>query len=88
MTANTPPTVLQRSPCSFETLAPGALAAWLMSEHSFVEQVPMASEAYRLATDGMVVTIFTYGLVLAEGRNMPAAAMLLSDLCGTDGGGK
>lgn len=88
MIANNPPTILQRSPCSFETMRPSVLAAWLMSEHSFVEQVPMASEAYRLTMDGMVVTIFPYGLVLTEGRNMTAAAMLLSDLCDTDGGGK
>ncbi len=86
MTANAPPTLLQRSASSFATLAPGALATWLMPTNGFTEQVPMANEAYRLTTDGMVVAIFTYGLVLAEGRNMAAAVLLLSDLCATDGG--
>lgn len=80
------PSLMQRTPFSFQTLAPGALAAWLMSEHSFVEQAPMANEAYRLTTNGMVVAIFTYDLVLAEGRSMAAAAMLLSDLCDAEGG--
>jgi len=70
------------------TMRPDALAAWLVSEHSFVEQVSTVNEAYRLTTDGMVVVIFTFGQALAEGRDVAAAAMSLPDLCDTDGGGK
>jgi hypothetical protein len=81
------PSVVQRSPFSFETLAPGALATWLLIEHGFTEQIPMANEAYRLASGGMVISVFPSGLVLAEGRNAAAAAEILKELCDADGGG-
>ncbi len=81
------PALMQRTAHSFETMRPGALAAWLMTEHSFVEQTPLGSEAYRLTTAGMVVAIFPYGLVLCEGRQPDAAALLLHDLSIEEGGG-
>ncbi|MGI8857536.1 MAG: hypothetical protein ACR2JW_17520 [Thermomicrobiales bacterium] len=75
MIANNPPTILQRSPCSFETTLPGALAAWLM-----------ANGAYRLTNEGMVIAVFRLGLVLAEGKNAMVAVLLLRDLCDAEGG--
>jgi hypothetical protein len=80
------PALIQRTPFSFQTFSPNALAAWLKAAHGFAEQTPMANEVYRLAGDGMIVTIFRLGLVLAEGRNAAAAVLLLSDLCDEAGG--
>jgi len=80
------PALLRRSPTSFETLHPAVLADWLMTAHGFTEQIPMASEVYRLTAEGMVITIFGYGLVLTEGHNAAAAALLLADLCEQEGG--
>ncbi len=70
------------------TMRPDALAAWLVSEHSFAEQVSTVNKAYRLTSNSMVVAIFTFGQALAEGRDMATAAMSLPGLCDTDGGGK
>jgi len=79
------PALLRRSPTSFETLHPAALADWLIDTHAFTELIPMANESYRLAGDGMVACIFAGGLVTCEGRQPVALALLLADLC--DGGG-
>ncbi len=75
------PTLRKRSPFSFETLNPGALATWLMATHGFLGLVPMANESYRLAADGMVACIFAGGLITCEGRHPGALALPLSDLC-------
>jgi len=80
------PALLRRSPTSFETLHPAALADWLIGTHGFTELIPMASEVYRLTAEGMVITIFGYGLVLCEGHNATTAALLLDDLCEQEGG--
>jgi len=80
------PTIAQRTPFSFQTFSPNALARWLMDAHGFIEQMPTAGEVYRLHTEGMVVTIFRLGLILCEGRNASAAVLLLSDLCVEEGG--
>lgn len=80
------PALLRRSSTSFETLHPAALADWLISEHGFRELIPMASEVYRLTAERMVITIFGYGLVLTEGHNAAAAALLLADLCEQEAG--
>jgi len=80
------PALLRRSRTSFETLHPGMVAHWLISEHGFTELLPMASEVFRLTAEGMVITIFGYGLVLTEGHNATTAALLLDDLCDREGG--
>ncbi len=78
------PALLRRTPTSFETLHPAAVADWLIREHGFTELIPMANESYRLAGDGMVACIFAGGLVTCEGRQPLALALLLIDVC--DGG--
>jgi len=65
---------------------PGALADWLMAAHGFREQIPMATESYRLAGDGMVACVFAGGLVTCEGHQPLALALLLNDLCVREGG--
>ncbi len=75
------PAIVQRTPFSFQTFSPNALARWLMDEHTFTEQLPLANELFRLHLDGMTITIFRLGLILCEGRNASAAVLLLSDLC-------
>lgn len=86
MSVQSRPALYQQSPYSFQTMTPSALAAWLIAEHGFAEQMPTASEVYRLAADGMVIAIFRLGLVLAAGRNAAAAVLLLADLCDAEGG--
>ncbi len=80
------PALIRRSPVSFQCMTPGLLADWLIGTHGFREQIPMASEVYRLTAEQMVITIFSYGLVLTEGHNATAAALLLADLCEQEGG--
>lgn len=80
------PALLRRSALSFQCFTPGMLADWLIGTHGFTELIPMASEMYRLTAEGMVITIFGYGLVLTEGHNATAAALLLADLCEQEGG--
>lgn len=80
------PSLMKRTNHSFQTLAPAALADWLIDTHGFAALIPMANESYRLTTGGMVIAIFTYGLVLCEGRQPDAAALLLGDVCDADGG--
>lgn len=72
---------------SFSTNDPDALAAHLHGRHELACVRPCLNEAYRLASDssGMIVVIYQSGTVLVQGRQAKAAALLLRDLCESEG---
>lgn len=75
------------SDVSFVTNDPDDLAAHLHGRYELACIRPYLNEAYRLVSDsgGMIVMIYANGTVLVQGRQARAAALLLSDLCESEG---